>query len=577
MHALTISLADNAPVTGGGATCTGTSTGGEICDLEDTDGTSECPAGCDFDAGTICGAEDDPDGYTLPKYLISVMPTMAAGIALAIVFPVLCLLWYLLRCCNLMGGRKKHPTFFCPAICSADDDKIDTYKYSKLQVMIFKGVAVLLFLLAFIAGMMAFAGNGLLASGLQGSVDAFLYELGQTVTDFQEIMEEMNAITAGAGGDDSMDNDQTAMMDELKCSIAGMQAAIQEEAPTYFGYRNLATLVVAAIPIFVTLLGVAAAVMNISCLSCCIAAGFLSWLLIIVFISFGLHGLLGVIFGDLCLEMDLSLHYPAGSAVNIPFLPSDMNVCGEGGQFNDLLAEIEEAGQSALLIGADVIKDFCNKAGDFSALSTPIDFTIDCAGAVGAGQLLTGTYPSYTVNSGQPGGLTLGMFTEAKENIMIEDIGISAASQTADCTADAEAYDASTEAGRCPNSDPNGDCIPACGDGSVTISGVSVTLSACDASAMKSLQQCGGRDGSACDYPALQQMSCQIVSGLDQLNQLRDFTELLETRIKPVRGPFRPSAWRLQLTVAALLVSCSRASSSRTSLAACTCRSASTR
>ncbi len=49
------------------------------------------------------------------------MPTMAFGIALAVVFPVLCLLWYLLRCCNLMGGRKKHPSFFCPAICKADE------------------------------------------------------------------------------------------------------------------------------------------------------------------------------------------------------------------------------------------------------------------------------------------------------------------------------------------------------------------------------------------------------------------------------------------------------------------------
>ena len=110
-----------------------------------------------YDPGTICGGPeaDGDDDYNLVKYLLSVFPTMAFGIALAVVFPVLCLLWYLLRCCNLMGGRKKHPSFFCPAICKADDDKVDTYKYSKLQVMIFKGVAVLLFLLAFIAGMIA--------------------------------------------------------------------------------------------------------------------------------------------------------------------------------------------------------------------------------------------------------------------------------------------------------------------------------------------------------------------------------------------------------------------------------------
>ena len=289
------------------------------------------------------------------------------------------------------------------------------------------------------------------------------------------------------------------------------------------------------------LLGVLAALLNMRHLSCCIAAGFLSWLLVIVFISFGLHGLLGVIFGDLCLEMDLSLHYPAGEPVSIPFLPADMNPCGDSGQFTGLLTEIEDAASGALASGAVFIADFCNKDHDFEDLrgptdprgagASPIDFGIDCTAASGTGKLLTGSFPNYAVQPAST--LTLGMFADAKNDIMITDVGVADAS----CKSDAETYNADTN--KCPNEDPDGDCVPACGGQTITVSGVSVTLDACE-NAEKSLQQCGGRGVGKCAYPALQQMSCLIVDGLSALDDLNGFSDLLENDIRPVRPPPLP-------------------------------------
>ena len=42
----------------------------------------------------------------------------------------------------------------------------------------------------------------------------------------------------------------------------------------------------------------------------------------LVWISFGLHGLLGIVFGDLCTEMDLVLQTPVGEYVDISFIPT---------------------------------------------------------------------------------------------------------------------------------------------------------------------------------------------------------------------------------------------------------------
>merc|ERR1711924_21836 len=149
--------------------------------------------------------------------------------------------------------------------------------------------------------------------------------------------------------------------------------------------------------------------------------------------------------------------------------------------------------------------------------------------ASGTGKLLTGTFPNYAVQPAST--LTLGMFADAKNDIMITDVGVVDAS----CKSDAETYDADTN--KCPNEDPDGDCVPACGGQTitVTVSGVAVSqiLPACE-NADKSLQQCGGRGVGKCAYPALQQMSCLIVDGLSALDQLNGFSNLLENDIRPL-------------------------------------------
>ena len=195
-----------------------------------------------------------------------------------------------------------------------------------------------------------------------------------------------------------------------------------------------------------------------------------SWLTVIVWISFGLHICkftsnmsllvidgpvlidcgcvitdLGMLFGDLCLEMDLALQLRSPTtAIKISFLPNDFNPCltvekdfghlpkevevrGDShfcSRFahliDSLLLTIDQAGAAvALPVGANMIKEFCNKEGAFSDLA---DFEIDCTAVTGTGKMLTGSTGSYTVNAGTP--LTLEVFKTTKEDIIVEDPGI---------------------------------------------------------------------------------------------------------------------------------------------------------
>ena len=93
---------------------------------------------------------------------------------------------------------------------------------------------------------------------------------------------------------------------------------------------------------------------------------------------------------------------------------------------------------------------------------------------------------------------------------------------------------------RCPNQDPNNDCMPGCGGASVAarVPSAAVTaglgISACPASAKKSLQQCGDLGATGCKYPALQNLACQITNGMDKLADLASLVKLMEEDVKPI-------------------------------------------
>lgn len=340
-------------------------------------GTASTTEGCTwmglckyFDGRAQCNA-DDVDGETsMVKYLASIFPPFALGITVSIVFPVLCFLWYMLRCFNCFGGRKPQASrlLICPG------KKEGFPLYNSAQTGCVKLFFLLFFIITLIAGVIGFVGNGLLNDGLMGTTDAFLYEMAKNIENVEKVLTAVVAFEAGnSSSPGGMDNSMTDFIVELKCMVAGMQVAVKEDAPAVFEIRALVVLAVCGIPIVTSAFGVFAALFNGKRTSCCVAL-MMSMLMIIVWISFGLHSYLGMLFGDLCLEMDLALQFPPGTPVQISFLPTSSNPClTVEADFGHLPKEVEAGAALALPVGVAMIKDFCNKEGDFSALA---DFAV---------------------------------------------------------------------------------------------------------------------------------------------------------------------------------------------------------
>ena len=263
-------------------------------------------------------------GKEMVDYISSLAAPLAIGIALGVVFPILCIWWYLHRVCGCLGGRKHSAGILCTnTSCSAVFCKVCSKKgvppgYSKMQVLIFKGLFLLFFLLAFIAGAIGFAGDGLLGAGLSDSIDIFLHGIAQKVASFETLVGQIKVLANGAGA--PLDPSDTEMITTFGCFVGNAQKTIQENGPNIFTIRSLAVLCVCLVPMLVTVIGIVAAFCNWKHLSCCVAIQ-IGWLMLIVWISFGLHGLLGIVFGDLCTEMDLVLQTPVGEYVAIGFIP----------------------------------------------------------------------------------------------------------------------------------------------------------------------------------------------------------------------------------------------------------------
>ena len=254
---------------------------------------------------------------------------------------------------RLSGGHKPHPTFWCPAAWPSNEPQ----RYTTKEAALFKALAITFLCLALGGGVAGFVGNARLAWGLEDSVDAMLYELAARVDDFEATLGSINAVVfepepteaectgenGGRYGDDgftwipmacdldaasdgtadcpegcdsvaagwtteaTLSEAQLSAVADLRCLVGRSQQAVRANGPQVFGARALAVHLICGVPILVAILGVVAAVISSPKLSCFVTGAWLSWLLIVVWLSFGLHAYLAVIFGDLCMELDLTL------------------------------------------------------------------------------------------------------------------------------------------------------------------------------------------------------------------------------------------------------------------------------
>lgn len=296
---------------------------------------------------------------------------------------------------------------------------------------------------------------------------------------------------------------------------------MRDENSGIFEIRALAVLVVCLIPIVVCLLGVVAGLLRLKILSCCIAIQ-LGWLLVIVWLSFGLHGTLALIFGDMCMEMDLALHTPKGQHVNIGFMPEGSLPCGGPDSMLSLLIDdieknvVESVAGPALEEGGNKLRDLCNKDGDFTAMA---NFTINCTQAAAAGKLLTGSFPSYS-----KGDYSLDNFEHAKQVIRFGDMGV----EDTACLATV----GPTPTEKCPSKylDPSNpsSCVPT---NSWATAGESDRYLH---ESSKTLIECGMPNG-GCVNPLLYETACNIVS-TDAGADLADFLDLRDTQIRPMKN-----------------------------------------
>jgi len=369
---------------------------------------------------SVTNCTDGGEGSPMQSYITAMIPLVVGGIVASIVLAVLVLIWYLLRCCHLCGGRKASKGM-CPSHYKDSFPGygklfcLPQYWYVRIGFLFLSGLVV-------IAGMVGLAGNGKLGPGLSGAVDAMLYQLSTTVTDFKGILTEINALSndgttcqtasdcgEGQNCDDGLCvrdmSEDTEFIDEFQNQIIAMQADVDDMGATVFNIRNIFTLAVIAVPIVISFIPLIASWLNIPYLACCTAIT-LTPFLIIVWTNFGLHAMLAVLIADLCTEFDLVLHTAPGQAVNVGFLPPGMLPCGEGGQFETLETELMEAMQTPLNTACDEFAKFCNKDGYDMPTGAGVGYVDwDCTGTTGSpGSLFTvnglGVYATNTAGGG---------------------------------------------------------------------------------------------------------------------------------------------------------------------------------
>merc|ERR1712166_752928 len=327
--------------------------------------------------------------------IVPVLLPVLLGILYIILMPI----WYVLRCCHCCGGRKASMGR-CKGLCCNNYDEKPSYVAGRKfcdSINFCKFLTFICFLLCAVAAVIGLAGNNMVDTGLRGTMDVTIYELRTLLQDGNTILSQMNSVAADMGALGANDmvaevtGDQTCQLADLDKTVRDGEADISDTQDLVLDIRMLAVMVIFLVPLLFTFVFF---ITNL--LQCCWCLTCLGALLILVpgllsFISAGVHLSIALVTSDLCLEMDLHLHYYMDNATrhepeNLAFMPPDASsVCGASGDFAFVAEEINTKLDEVVQAGVDLIMASCNSDDTVGKHFT------DCT-AVTA---FTGAYPNF--------------------------------------------------------------------------------------------------------------------------------------------------------------------------------------
>ena len=489
------------------------------------------PAGC---VDSCCSVEDlGPDELDLPKYVISVGPTLAGAVALALVWEALCLLWFLSRrWCGMFGGRTPSSKCQCPCFGK------HFAGYGTVHMGIFRGMAALYCCSTLVSAIISLIGNARVSSGLSSATDILQYELGQLADNFDATLLR---VAKGGGGPSAVPSaTMLSVAADFRCQVAGMQGEVDSSGGSALLIRAILAPTLAVVPVLIAGAGFFAALNNRSQLIGNVSVGLVP-AVFLVFLSSGMHMLIAVILGDLCTEIDLVLHTPKGEAVSLPFLPADPPLLPCGGDNGNGLSKLEDEllrqMQPALDFVANQIRQACNYEEEFEGFQFA---NLNCTGV--AGTLLQGGSGLDRSGPGPPysaGRYSAGNIEHALVAITLGDPGIAVDADGVDtqggfCVISAEKVAASEGSAVCGLEEA---AVSTCQPPTAWLNAASrgrrqeqVALET-----RRTLGDCGSVGPHGCKLPLLQSLACRIASEKNvMLTRARELAQLNAHTIEPL-------------------------------------------
>lgn len=319
-------------------------------------------------------------------------------IILGIVFMVLYLLWYILRCLKCCGGRKASKGCCRVVYVNEGDDftnvgkAVNSYNqdaggdppsYTQpggccSQVNMFRAWFCIFFLLVTASLGIGLYGNLDVDTGLANTIDIVFYDVKKLTYDTSNLLDSLNSLMDEAGLAVEDMAEQENQLNCLAVKLEGTENDIDEYSD-YLDYRNYFVYVTLAIPFLLGLIYVCGALRASSCCAC--FGSSLAWLLLLVVcLSAAIHSYINLLLADVCYEFDLHLasYYLSdsdlyGTSENLAWLPEEaQGICGEDGKLAFIEGEFLYQMDEATTEGIDKIAEVCNDA-DMQAF-------MDCTG-----------------------------------------------------------------------------------------------------------------------------------------------------------------------------------------------------
>lgn len=492
---------------------------------------SACYDATPIDCAESCCSVDDlgPGARDLPKYFVSVGPTLATPVVAAVGYEALCLLWYLLRrCCGMCGGRTPSSKCQCPCFGK------HFAGYGTIHVRIFRALAVLCLCSTLTAAIIALVGNARVTSGLGSATEILLHELGELANRFDVTLVR---IAKGGGGPTAAPSaSMLAVAADFRCKVAGMQAELESTGGSALLGRAILAPTVAVLPMLVAGASVMAAMNNEPKLIRAMAV-VLYPVVFFVFLSSGVHMLIAVVLGDLCTELDLLLHTPRGETVSVPFLPDDPPLipCGGGSSdsFGSLENELLRQMQPALDFVGHQLLQACNSEDEFEGFRLS---SLNCTGIAGPSGLLQGVTgpdrrgPPYTA-----GRYSAENIERALVEVTLGDPGIAVGEDGRDeqggfCDVTAEGQRIAVTAGMVCGLEEA--AVTTCQPPAAWLTAASRRQSL---ETRRTLLDCGSIGARGCKLPLLQSLACRIASEKNaMLMRARELSQLNKLSIEPM-------------------------------------------